>query len=262
MSVALFSAAFVQGFAGSWHCPGMCGPIVHVLASGGGRTWWVTLFYNFGRSVSYFSVGLLLGLTGGLLNTIFLSSFAAVIGGVLIIVFGAMYLFAGGPGALVRLPGFVVRGLGRLLKSETEAGAGRRIMVALSFGMVSGLLPCGMLMPAYALALGSGDPLAGAVAMVFFSLGTYPAMLATGAGSSFFWKQLQAPELRRVFGVAMIVFGIATIYMRVYVPHDHGAHGGSHHEARGSHHEHNAPGDERPTGAGHMHHHHAMDHGR
>jgi sulfite exporter TauE/SafE len=256
MTFALFSAAFVQGFAGSWHCPGMCGPIAHVLASGGGRTWWVTLFYNFGRSVSYFSVGLLLGLTGGLLNTIFLSSFAAVVGGLLIIVFGTMYLFAGGPGALVRLPDFVVRGLGRLLRSESGAADRRRPLVALSFGMVSGLLPCGMLMPAYALALGSGDALAGAVAMVFFSLGTYPAMLATGAGSSFFWKQLNSPELRRVFGVAMIVLGIATIYMRVYVPHDHGAHG-AHHESHGSHMQHGVA-DEHEQ---HDHHRH-MDHGR
>ncbi len=220
MTLALFSAAFLQGLLGSWHCPGMCGPIAHVLHGGGGRTLSVTLLYNFGRTVSYFAVGLALGLAGGALNTFFLSQFAAVLGGVLIVLFGFTYLFASGPGALVAMPEFAVRGLGTLLKN----GAGR-LSVAFVFGTLSGLLPCGLLYPAYALALGSGQPLLGATAMVFFSLGTYPAMLAVGTGSAWFWKHLRTPVIRRGFGLLMIVFGLGTIFVRVYMPHDHGGHG-------------------------------------
>lgn len=233
MTIALFSAAFLQGLLGSWHCPGMCGPIAQVLYSGGGRSLPINLVYNFGRTLSYFSVGLLLGLTGGLLNTVLLSRAAAILGGVLIALFGCAYLFSGSLSSRFALPEAFVRRLGSFLRD----GRGR-LPVALVFGMSSGLLPCGLLLPAYALALSTGDALTGATAMVFFSLGTYPAMIAVGGAGAWFWRRMQMPGIRRAFGAFLILFGAVTIVWRVYVPHEHGAHGV--HDAPGIHGTHNA----------------------
>ena len=47
-------------------------------------------------------------------------------------------------------------------------------------GVALGFLPCGLLYGALAAAAASGRPLAGALAMLAFSLGTVPSLLAVG----------------------------------------------------------------------------------
>ena len=93
MTVALLSAAFVQGLAGSVHCIGMCGPFALVLSGPEGRRPLVIFLYNLGRSFAYTLMGLTLGFIGGKANEFFAGPLAAIIGGGFIILFGLSYLF-------------------------------------------------------------------------------------------------------------------------------------------------------------------------
>ena len=54
-------SAFLMGFLGSFHCIGMCGPIVLALPSKGVQ---YKLVYNIGRTITYMLLGLAVGLIG------------------------------------------------------------------------------------------------------------------------------------------------------------------------------------------------------
>jgi len=221
---AALGAAFLQGFAGQLHCVGMCGPFVHALNSEREKPILANSAYNLGRSLSYMSVGFLLGIFGATLNRGFFHYAAAILGGLLIVYFGLAYLF---PGRLphlahLRLPKPVQKALGGLVRGHEGGGVVERSAL---MGLASGLLPCGLLLPAYGLALGLGDPLAGAFAMFAFSLGTYPALFGFGLSSSAVWQRVQRGWLRYAMGLLMIGFGAFMIYQRVWNPHDHHHHG-------------------------------------
>ncbi len=216
MTFAVLSAAFLQGLLGFLHCPGMCGPFVVILNANDGSRLAKNILYNVGRSISYSLVGALLGLTGTLANTLFLSPVAAVVGGVLVIVMGLAYVLPGlGIERRLRPPPALAAGLARFLSRGGKSGA-------LLLGLAGGLLPCGMLFPAYGLALSTGEPTRAAVTMLVFSLGTYPALLSVAAGSRYVlaWTSGHR-KVRLALGVVLIVLGVGLIAMRMQAPHTH-----------------------------------------
>lgn len=296
--LAAVSVAFMQGFVGSLHCIGMCGPFVHLLngrsakpassedkdealqtadssrapeegsrtdgtssqeeaspshgspgsgdsgtgsarfsisrasANSGsvavqekprridpityrpknpGNRWNINLVYNLMRSLSYMSVGFLLGMAGKTINLYVVNSIAAVLGAVLLLYFGLSFLFPTSiPGFHgIRMPGWFNRSIGQLLRGRTNPVENAALM-----GMVSGLLPCGLLYPAYGLALSTGEPLAGAFIMFVFSLGTYPALMFLGLASSKLWDFLRAKWPGRILGLAMILYAVFIVFKR------------------------------------------------
>ncbi len=222
MILAALGAALLQGFLGSLHCVGMCGPFVHALNSQPGSSFAINLSYNLGRTLSYMSVGLLLGLTGAGANAFLFSKAAALFGGLLLLYFGLAYIWpARFPGpARWHVPARLTRALGSLLNTREH-----RVENALLFGMASGLLPCGLLYPAYGVALSAGDPGAAALVMFVFSLGMYPALFVAGYSSRTAWARLNSGALRYAMGALMIGLGVFTIYWRLAHPHDHSQHG-------------------------------------
>ena len=185
---SLFLAGLVGGFG---HCAGMCGPFV--LAQGLARLEKVPAStmseltrlagaalvpYHAGRAITYAALGGAgAALAGG----------AAALAGARLI---APVLL--GLAAL----GFIALGLGRLgwrTAGGGESGAGRLIARlarplfadptgrrGLMLGLVLGFLPCGLLYAALATAAATADPLAGALAMLAFAVGTAPALILVG----------------------------------------------------------------------------------
>lgn len=204
MILALAGGAFLQGLLGSLHCPAMCGPFAHTLGATQGR-WSVLIAYNVSRSISYATVGILLGLSGQMVNGIVTSGAAAIAGGVLLILVGLAVLFP--QFSVFHIPAFIVRPLAGIMKSARGAH-----VTASGFGLLSGLLPCGVLWPAYALALSAGVYWIGALVMFTFSLGTYPAMMLIGLSGGFLRGKMSQPRWRVAFASVIVMFGAFTIW--------------------------------------------------
>jgi hypothetical protein len=211
----------VTGFLSSLHCVGMCGPIasgfvsqkpVQISLSGGGSE---TLsrasialphvFYNLGRVVSYSVIGAIAGMLGAtaLISKDVQSIVSIVLGSVMIVIGLAQW------GAFDRfLP--KRRGEGRVRKVVSaivgSGGYESRFMI----GLMTPLLPCGLLYGMAAGAAASLSPVGGALTMGAFAVGSIPALFATGMLGGTLGTRF------RVFGTRFAVFllismGILTI---------------------------------------------------
>lgn len=173
--------SFVFGAANSVHCACMCGPLA--LAFQGGTSG--ACSYHLGRTTSYGAVGVVLGGAGAALGTRELGAPTATVAFVLAA--GLVLLALAGERGAVAIPG-----LDRALQ-RTMAGA-RGLSPALRaglLGLLTPLLPCGLLWAACAGAAVAGSPLAGLTVMVGFALGSLPLLLIA---------QTQAGRLARRFG--------------------------------------------------------------
>jgi len=176
-------ALLVAGFAGSLHCVGMCGAIACAVGAderGAAATWWRQLLYNFGRLTSYGFLGALVGYLGFLLvaqcgddSIVSLVQRALAAGsGLLMVVIGLQ--FFGVFGHRQHALGAAGEWLAHALRSLTRA---RGALVPLALGVFNGLLPCPLVYAIAAQAASSGGPGQGALMMVVFGFGTFPAML-------------------------------------------------------------------------------------
>ncbi|MBX7057661.1 MAG: sulfite exporter TauE/SafE family protein [Leptospirales bacterium] len=207
---AMLGLALLQGVVGSVHCAAMCGPFACAL-SAGQRSLTVQLLYNLGRSLSYMTAGMLLGWLGVGADAFLFRDAAAWIGALLMIYFGLATIF---PALQWKTPisSWIyapMRMAGRLLGSRAA-----RSENALLLGIVSGLLPCGLLYSAYGLSLAQGHPLGSAMVMFAFSLGAYPVLLAIGLLSGEAGRLLQGRPARAALGLLMLLAGFWIIIMR------------------------------------------------
>lgn len=168
--------AFILGLAGSLHCAGMCGPLALALPAAGksaagyalGR-----LIYNGGRVITYGVLGAVFGVLGktlavaGLQRWVCLGAGAAILIGLLVSGHPAP------PGPLTRIVGWLKLTLGRLLQRPGFASL-------FSFGLLNGLLPCGLVYVACAGAAATGGVVSSVEYMVVFGLGTVPMMFGIG----------------------------------------------------------------------------------
>lgn len=188
----------VVGALGSAHCLGMCGPLVTTYADrmGGddrGVTWTEIRqhgLFNLGRTVSYATIGALLGFLGGTLYGVsalggvgdLVRASVGIVVGIVIIVVGANYLLHGrATAALHRLPGIggAFARVNHFLTARVDRLAGGPGILAL--GAVHGLLPCPLLYPAFLYAFATGSATDGGLALFALGLGTFPTLFAYGA---------------------------------------------------------------------------------
>lgn len=171
-------AALSLGFLGSFHCVGMCGPIA--LAIPVNRTSRFSIFkgslvYNSGRLISYCAMGLLFGLLGQGFALAGWQNVLSVALGVLLLLLVLL------PRSVKFHPVWMVRLLERL-KSKVRTLFGVKTMRSLLLiGLLNGFLPCGLVYLGIAGSIATSDAFKGALFMIAFGLGTFPAMLAVTA---------------------------------------------------------------------------------
>lgn len=166
----IFITAFLVGFAGSFHCVAMCGPLALVTDRITQERHWLNRFlYNGGRIVTYSLMGLIAGATGGYLHLDrFQTWFSISIGALMLLSVAGVRLFPGF-NRLMSVSVFnLKKGLGRLLRIPSGG---------FLVGLLNGLLPCGLVYMTLGLALAVTSSLQGAMVMIFFGLGTVPALL-------------------------------------------------------------------------------------
>jgi sulfite exporter TauE/SafE len=216
---------FLGGLLGSAHCAGMCCGFVLALGSAG-RSWQANLgrqiVYALGRVFTYAVLGCAASYGAAALSFHVgpVSShalFCLAAGGLLIIqgLRETGVRFRPAPSPLLSLsvrqpapePGLAATFFGELL----QATRARNVFLA---GMVNGLLPCGLVYGYLTLAATAEGPWRGAALMALFGLGTVPAMVLLGSGSSL----LSAPRRRQVLRLAawcIVVTGALAIWQGV-----------------------------------------------
>ncbi len=178
--------AILMGLMGSFHCVGMCGPIV--LAMSGGEDFnkkfmLGKLLYNSGRVVSYSMMGLVLGLFSHLIAFSLWQQFLSIFLGVLFL--GIIFLSPNWETHLLKIP-LLSKGLLRLRKRLSHLLRQKQLSTHFQLGLLNGFLPCGFVYFALAAALVSGSYLESVAYMALFGLGTIPAMLlVAGLGHRF-----------------------------------------------------------------------------
>ncbi|MBK5211772.1 MAG: sulfite exporter TauE/SafE family protein [Coriobacteriia bacterium] len=189
----LFFPMLVTGLFTGFHCVMMCGNMVLSYAVKGSEEG--TFFqrmkphfaYHFAKIVSYTLVGLFLGSIGNFIST-GARSWVSIVAGFYMILLGLQ--MTGKFPVLNYLqpkpPKFIMNMLSKLRRkamkdaSEDESS----LVTPVSFGLMTGLMPCGPLIAAQVAAAGSGSTISGGLAMLGFGLGTVPVMLAYGAFAS------------------------------------------------------------------------------
>jgi sulfite exporter TauE/SafE len=195
--IGFLSAAFVAGLVGSPHCIGMCGGFA-VLCGGRARD---TLSWHLGRMTAYALLGALAGTFGGLLPGP--SWVAAAVS------FALMLWFAAGLAGLVPEPRVAIPGLAKLGAAVGHnATPGMRYL----FGIVTGFLPCGLVYATLGIAVATGAPATGALAMAVFGLGTAPLLSAVALGL----RRMVARDLRvrRLLAAAVLAASLWSLAMR------------------------------------------------
>jgi sulfite exporter TauE/SafE len=235
---------FAIGLLGGAHCLGMCGPLVTTYATrmrpdaggseppaatdgsgvaaadaAGRRLHWQEVrqhgLFNLGRTLSYATMGALLGGVGALVYDAAalvavadaVRAAAGVLVGGFILATGVRYLLGGTPGGVESLPGatrLFDRVSGALLARVDALVRGPRIVV---LGAVHAVLPCPLLFPAYLYAFARGSPVEGALALGVLGLGTFPTLFALGT----VWTEVSARTRSRVqrgLGALFLVLGL------------------------------------------------------
>lgn len=222
-STMSYGMLFVVGLLTSVHCIAMCGGInlSQCIPSGkddsgnGNSEVMPSLLYNTGRVISYAVIGFLLGgigmiLTGGAETGIplIMQGILKIIAGLFMVIMGINML-----GVIPVLRKFQIRFPNKLANKISR----RKIIEKRPFfvGLLNGLMPCGPMQSMQIIALGSGNPVSGAFAMLMFSLGTVPLMLGFGSIVSALGKKYTKIVMRAgcilvvVLGLAMLSQGLS-----------------------------------------------------
>lgn len=171
------------------------------------------LMFNAGRIVSYALLGAVIGAIGSKLQ-ISLTFTSVLIAAVsVMMVFLALQML--GVKAFRKFQFTMPKFITRHIADETKFQGKHKpfLMGALTF-----FLPCGFTITAQSLALISGSPLQGALIMLFFALGTLPALLAIGLSSvKFSQKPHLANKFLKVAGVLVLFFALYNINAQLNV---------------------------------------------
>lgn len=213
MHVELLSA-FIIGLLGSGHCLGMCGGITTMLTSAIDQTKkptlkrWLVVFYHVGRITSYTFIGAIVALTSSFLirslgvPLLLLNTIAAVF-----LIFLGLYLGQW----LMWLT--QVEKLGKVLWQYLAPFSKHVIPVnnkrkAFGLGILWGWLPCGLVYSTLTWSLASGNVFKGGLIMLFFGLGTLPALLALSFGIQQLKDLLINQYFKKVSALCLIIFGL------------------------------------------------------
>ncbi len=212
------AAVFVLALTSSVHCVGMCGGFAATIGAAKlpfGSNLARQMIYSVGRVCTYS----FFGATGGYAG-LYLSRFNSalvsaqqvfsILAGVMMILIGASTL------GLVRLRVFRLEGVSALLAPMFNhflhaRGRGGFFLA----GLANGFLPCGLVYAFLASAVATGDMFQGLLIMATFGVGTVPAMLLTGCGSSLLTHtgRLRVYRLAAVF---ILLAGVMTIKRAIF----------------------------------------------
>lgn len=216
MSLDYFSALLI-GLLGAGHCLGMCGGVTGMLTSALGQQQKSTqrarlvLAYNLGRIGSYTLLGAIVGFTGSIAaKNIGLPIAGLRLVAAIFLIFLGLYI-----GQWLMWLSHVEL-LGKGLWQKLAPLNKRLIPVnstskALGLGALWGWLPCGLVYSTLTWSIASGSALNGALIMLFFGLGTLPALLTMSLGILSLKNLLKSFWFRQLTALLLVIYGIYSL---------------------------------------------------
>ncbi|MDZ7291566.1 MAG: sulfite exporter TauE/SafE family protein [candidate division KSB1 bacterium] len=222
-----YGLIFMAGLLASVHCLGMCGPIVLAYAAAGGKArereeaggrreeWELHAAYNAGRIASYALLGALAGLAGLTLSSLdAVSEIVAIAGGTIMLLAGVS-MFGLLPFSATLLP----QGASGFLRKLHRALLLQRTIPSKFFlGLLTPLLPCGILYAMFAKAATAGSVAGGALTMALFGAGMAPALALMGSFSSFLSLRLRQGA-QHLAAATIMLLGVILILRGLHVPY-------------------------------------------
>ena len=202
----------LAGFLGSYHCIGMWGFIPPLIVY---RSWFLgNVLYSAGRIFTYSFLGFIAGYLGMFFHSF---QFQLLQKGLSIFLGIGMIFFGLQVAGSIKEKGVI--GLDLIFSTIAEILSKFR-KNPFFLGMFNGFLPCPLVYAFLMQAVFEKDPLKGAAVMLFFGLGTVPAMLFA---SKLF--QIISPRLRKRLssfaGIIIILLGVWMILRAFGIGHHH-----------------------------------------
>lgn len=204
--------ALVLGFAGSFHCLAMCGPL-HLSLLGNRK--YDTQFildksiFNIGRILTYGLLGLTLGFIGKSLPLYEIQKVVSIVTGILIILVYFVPKITGKEIEIPFLNKFVIRNMGKLMKNSKEKSS---VVKYFFMGIINGLLPCGLVYVALIASFAQLSTTNSALYMILFGLGTFPAMFFVVLLGGWAKKMiLKFPKLNYLTALFVLIIGLMFI---------------------------------------------------
>lgn len=213
-----YLVAFTMGMFSSMHCIGMCGSIIGTLTLSLSpeirhqkkRLFPFVLNYNVGRIASYTVAGALAGVVEALITM----PMTEISGHRLLQLLSAVIMASAGLYIAGWFPRFAyIEKIGLRLWKLVEPFGRKLIPVknysqAFLFGMVWGWLPCGLVYSALALAATAGGIEHSALTMLFFGLGTLPAVMGVGIMTGILTRLSRMQRFKQAIGLFMIALAL------------------------------------------------------
>lgn len=205
----IFIPGLIMGLAGSLHCVGMCGPIAMALPLQEKSPWGKIsggLMYNSGRITTYAAFGIVFGLLGSSLNWFGWQQKISISLGIIILLFLIVPKLFPNKTLHPAIQGMMYK-LRKNISHYLFQGNPASLYAT---GLLNGLLPCGLVYMALAGATVSGQALNGMLFMVFFGLGTLPAMFFTALFGNWLKQPVRA-QIRKWYPAMMVLMATVLI---------------------------------------------------
>ncbi|GAC32821.1 sulfite exporter TauE/SafE family protein [Paraglaciecola polaris] len=216
MTSLSIASAFLIGLAGSVHCFGMCGGVVSAFSFAvpkGAKQWPYVVTYNIGRIFSYTLLGAFTGYLGSMVARNDLLANLPILQTISALFLVAMACYVGnwwrGLHYLERAGAKLWRFIRPLSKSLLPF---KNPLYALPYGVIWGWLPCGLVYSTLTWSLASGSAANGAMIMLFFGLGTLPALIVMAAGVESLKTLLANPKTRQVVALCLLGFAFHMLW--------------------------------------------------
>jgi len=194
------------GFLTSFHCVGMCGPLIlgytAKTAANGNKTHHPHLLYGIGKTLSYTSIGAMFGAFGSIIAfTPYTQGAVGVAAGIFLFLFGLHMLnvFPALNHFQFKPPAFLTRFISKEYRKH-----GNPFVIGLLNGL---MIICGPLQAMYVMAAGTGNWLQGAATLFFFGIGTLPLLMGFGFLTSMLSANL-TPKLLKASGLIVMALGV------------------------------------------------------
>lgn len=217
-----YLVAFIMGLFSSLHCLSMCGSIIGSLTlslkreirEDKSQLFPFVLSYNLGRISSYALAGFL----AGLLHNVLMLPLGEGQGHRILQIVSALIMIGAGLHIGGWFPRFAyIERVGTQFWRIIEP-YGRRLLPvetrtqAYVFGVIWGWLPCGLVYAALALSTTAGNEFRSTLTMLFFGLGTLPAVAGVGLMTNLMFMLSRMKKFRQLAGISLLVLGLLAAF--------------------------------------------------